>query len=58
MTDHEKARHRVLHSRRLRKYLAIIMGDGYAGADHFKWVATARVADIEEWADQIRKDSE
>ena len=54
-----RARHRVLHSRRLREYLDIIMGDGYASdTDHLKWVSLAKVADIESWAKQIRTDSE
>jgi hypothetical protein len=54
-----KARHRVLHSRRLREYLEIIMGDGYASdPDHLKWVSTEKVAYIESWAKQIRTDSE
>ena len=34
---YEDARHRVLHSRRLRDYLGIIMGDGYADdAEHLQ----------------------
>ena len=53
------AKHRVLHSRRLRDYLEIIMGDGYADdADHLRWVASGKVAEIETWAKQIRSDSE
>jgi len=53
------ARQRVLHSRRLREYLDIIMSDGYASdADHLRWVKTAKVAEIESWADQIRTDSD
>ena len=54
-----EAKHRVLHSRRLRDYLEIIMGDGYADdAEHLRWVASGKVAEIETWAKQIRSDSE
>jgi hypothetical protein len=56
---YENARHRVLHSRRLRDYLDIIMGDGYADdAEHLRWVAKGKTAEIESWANQIRNDSE
>ena len=56
---YEDARHRVLHSRRLRGYLDIIMGDGYADdAEHLLWVAKAKVSEIEAWAKQIRSDTE
>lgn len=53
------AKHRVLHSRRLRGYLDIILGDGYADdVQHLQWVAKGKVAEIEAWAKQIRNDSE
>jgi hypothetical protein len=56
---YEDARHRVLHSRRLRDYLDIIMGDGYADdAEHLLWVAKGKVSEIESWAKQICSDSE
>ena len=55
----EQARHRVLHSRRLQDYLDIILGDGFADdPEHLQWAATAKVAEIEAWAKQIRNDSE
>lgn len=53
------ARHRVLHSRRLRPLLAVILADGYAADDdHLRWVVRGRVAEIESWARQITKDAE
>lgn len=53
------AKHRVLHSRRLRDYLDIILGDGYADdVKHLQWVAKGKAAEIEAWAKQIRRDSE
>lgn len=56
---YEEARHRVLHSRRLRDDLDIILSDGYADdAEHLEWAATAKVAEVEAWAKQIRSDSE
>lgn len=56
---YEAARHRVLHSRRLRDYLDIILSDGYADdAQHLEWVAKGKVAEIEAWAKQIQSDSE
>jgi hypothetical protein len=54
-----EAKHRVLHSRRLREYLDIILSDGYADdAEHLRWVANGKTAEIETWAEQIRSDSE
>jgi hypothetical protein len=54
-----EAKNRVLHSRRLRDYLDIIMGDGYADDQkHLLWVAKGKVSEIESWAKQIRNDSE
>jgi hypothetical protein len=53
-----EAKHRVLHSRRLRDYLDIILSDGYADdAEHLRWVANGKTAEIETWAEQIRSDS-
>ena len=44
---------------RLRDYLDIIMGDGYADdAEHLLWVAKGKVSEIESWAKQICSDSE
>jgi hypothetical protein len=49
----------VLHSRRLRDYLDIIIGDGYADdAEHLRWVAKGKVSEVESWAKQIRSDAE
>jgi hypothetical protein len=54
-----EAKHRVLHSRRLRDYLDIIIGDGYADdAEHLRWVAKGKVSEVESWAKQIRSDAE
>jgi hypothetical protein len=56
---YEEARHRVLHSRRLRGSLDIILSDGFADdAEHLRWVASGKVAEIEAWAKQIRGDAE
>ena len=50
---------RVACSRRLNKYYAIIMSDGYASdADHLRWVIRGRVGEIEAWAKQIQEDSD
>jgi hypothetical protein len=54
-----EARHRVLHSRRLRPLLGVILADGYAGDDdHLRWVVSGRVGEIESWAKQIVADAE
>jgi len=43
------AKHRVLHSRRLRDHLYIIM-DGHADdPEHLKWIAKGKTAEIEQW---------
>lgn len=56
---YEEARHRVLHSRKLRDYLDIILSDGYADdVEHLEWAAKGKVAEVEAWAKQIRSDSE
>jgi hypothetical protein len=46
----------VDRSPRLSKYKEIIML--YEGDDHFRWVATATVKEIESWAKQIKEDSD
>jgi hypothetical protein len=51
------ARQRVLKSRRLSKYMDIILSDGYAtDDDHLRWVVRGRVGEIEAWAKQIQED--
>jgi hypothetical protein len=53
------ANQRVLRSPRLRKYLGIIMSDGYASdEDHLRWVILGKVSEIVAWAEQIRRDSD
>lgn len=53
------ARQRVLASPRLSKYYDIIMSDGYADSkQHLTWVKSARVGEIEAWAQQIKEDSD
>ncbi len=53
------ARHRVLHSRRLRPLLAVILAEGFAADDdHLRWVVRGRVAEIESWARRIVADTE
>ena len=48
---YEEAKHRVLHSRRLRDYYEIILGDGVAdNADHLRWAAKAPAEDVAAWA--------
>lgn len=50
---------RVACSPRLNKHYAIIMSDGYASdEDHLRWVVSARVGEIEAWAQQIKEDSD
>ena len=53
---HIRAELRVDRSPRLSKYKEIIML--YEGDDHFRWVETATVKEIESWARQIREDSD
>lgn len=53
------AERRVLRSPRLRRYVKIIMANGYAdSADHLRWVIRGRVGEIEAWAKQIQEDSD
>jgi hypothetical protein len=50
---------RVDRSPRLRKYKSIILSAGYASDDdHLRWVVSARVGEIEAWAQQIKEDSD
>jgi len=54
-----KAWQRVNRSPRLRPHAAILLGDGYASdEDHLRWVVSARVGEIEAWAQQIKEDSD
>ena len=48
---------RVRHSKTLLQYWSIIMSDGYADADHLRWVCRGTVKEIAAWAEQIRRDS-
>jgi len=51
---YEDAKHRVLHSRRLRDYYEIILSNGVAdNADHLRWVAKAPAADVAAWAQRV-----
>ena len=53
------ARQRVLASRRLAPHHDLLLGDGYASdEDHLRWVVSARVGEIEAWAQQIKEDSD
>jgi hypothetical protein len=53
------ARQRVLASRRLAPHYDLLLGDGYASdEDHLRWVVSARVGEIEAWAQQIKEDSD
>ena len=54
-TLYAHARQRVLASRRLRPYLETILGDHPEGDDHLRWVAKARVGEIETWAKSINR---
>ena len=58
-TLYADARHRVLHSRRLAPHLDVILSDGYASDEgHLLWVVRGRVAEIEQWAKQIKEDTD
>ena len=53
-----KAEARVDSSPRLRRYADIIFADWSEGNDHWRWVTTARVSEIVEWAKQIKEGSD
>ena len=52
------AHQRVHRSPRLRKYASIILADWKEGDDHLRWVVSARVGEIEAWAQQIKEVSD
>jgi len=51
-----KAWRRVEASPRMKKYSDIILSEGYADEDHLRWVIKAKVSEIVEWAETIRRD--
>lgn len=53
-----RAYRRVHKSPRLRKYADIILDDWPEGDDHLRWVIRGRVGEIEQWAKQIKEDSD
>ena len=55
---YRRARHRVERSPRLSKYEDIIFADWSEGDDHLRWVISGKVSEIEEWAKQIKEDSD
>ena len=55
--NYRMAEHRVLRSPTLREYSSIILGDWGEGDDHWKWVRTAPIREIEEWARRIDEDA-
>lgn len=60
MTDDElyhKASVRVNKSPRLLKHREVILYDWSPRDEHLRWVATAKVAEIEAWAQQIQSGS-
>ena len=53
------ARQRVLASRRLVSHYDLLLGDSYGSDDdHLRWVIGGKVSEIEEWAKQIKEDSD
>lgn len=53
--EYERAKARVMRSPTLRPLADYILAD-FREPDHFQWVATARVADIADWAQTIKRD--
>lgn len=53
--EYERAKARVMRSPKLRPLADYILAD-LGDPDHFQWVATARVADIADWAQTIQRD--
>jgi hypothetical protein len=54
----DDARRRVERSPRMRKYKDIILSDRHADNEgYLRWVLLWNVAEIVEWAEQIRRDS-
>ena len=54
----ERAENRVNRSPELSKYRDIIFYDWPEGENHLKWITTAKVSEIVDWADRIKKDNE
>lgn len=55
---YQRAVSRVERSPRLRKYEDIIFADWSEGDDHLRWVIRGRASEIEDWAEQIRRNSD
>jgi len=55
---YRRARHRVERSPRLSKYEDIIFADWSEWDDHLRWVISGSESEIEEWAKQIKEDSD
>jgi hypothetical protein len=55
---YEDARRRVERSPRMRQYQDTILGDWSPWPDHLRWVIKAKVSEIVEWAETIRRDCE
>ena len=55
---YRRACRRVERSPRLSKYEDIIFADWSEGDDHLRWVISGKVSEIEEWAMQIKEDSD
>jgi hypothetical protein len=49
---YEKAARRVDSSPELHRYRSFILADWPEGDQHWKWVCTASVKEIKEWAEQ------
>lgn len=52
----EQAEYRVNHSPQLSKHASTILYDWPQGDEHWKWVATARVSEIVDWAETVEKE--
>lgn len=53
--EYERAKARVMRSPKLRPLADYILAD-LGDPDHFQWVATARVAEIADWAETIKRE--
>lgn len=53
--EYERAKARVMRSPKLRPLADYILAD-FREPDHFQWVATARVSEIADWAQTIKRD--
>lgn len=54
LTLYERAERRVERSAKLRPHKATILADWPEGDAHWRWVATAQVREIVDWAESIR----